>query len=101
MWVKRELSFALRQTRFDGRIIPILYQPCEPHLLSWALPSMQTVDFTQSFDDGCAQLLRVWGIGYRKEDEKFNLCQHLPQFSLLTTTATRSSRSIARRNSTV
>ncbi len=62
MWVKRELSFALRQARFDEKIIPILYQPCDPHQLSWTLLSVQMVDFTQSFDEGCHQLLRVWGL---------------------------------------
>lgn len=67
MWVKRELSFALRQARFDEKIVPILYRPCDPHPLSWTLLSVQMVDFTQSFDDGCRQLLRVWGLGYRKE----------------------------------
>src|SRR6266508_2795071 len=28
MWVKRELNYALRQKRLDGRIIPILCKPC-------------------------------------------------------------------------
>lgn len=68
-WVKRELNFALRQTKFDDTIVPILYQPCDPTPLSWTLMSYQIVDFTdptQSFDDGCAQLLRIWDIGYQK-----------------------------------
>ena len=25
---------------------------------------MQMIDFSHSFDDGCRDLLRVWGIGY-------------------------------------
>jgi hypothetical protein len=69
MWVKRELNFALQQTRLVEKIVPILYQPCEPHLLSWTLMSYQMVDFTHlppSFDDGCARLLRIWGLGYQK-----------------------------------
>lgn len=66
MWVKRELQYVLRQRRFEERIVPLLYLPCDPEPLSWTLLSLQTIDFTQSFDDGCAQLLRIWGIGYQK-----------------------------------
>ncbi|MEO6723832.1 MAG: toll/interleukin-1 receptor domain-containing protein [Blastocatellia bacterium] len=66
MWVKRELQYALLQRRFEKRIVPILYLPCDPESLSWALPSLQSVNFTQSFDEGCATLLRIWGIGYQK-----------------------------------
>ncbi|MEN3334436.1 MAG: hypothetical protein V7641_3801 [Blastocatellia bacterium] len=28
MWVKRELSYALRQNRFENKLIPMLYQAC-------------------------------------------------------------------------
>jgi hypothetical protein len=65
-WVKRELLFALDDDRYDGKIIPLLYQPCEYRDLSWALSLLQIVDFTSGFDDGCRALLRVWGVGYRK-----------------------------------
>jgi hypothetical protein len=37
MWVKRELLFALQQSRFEGRIIPILLTPCDVDQLSWTL----------------------------------------------------------------
>ena len=66
MWLKRELDYALRQRRLEKKIVPLLYLPCEVELFSWALPSFQTVDFTQSFDEGCTALLRIWGIGYQK-----------------------------------
>ena len=65
-WVKRELLFALDDDRYDGKIIPLLYQPCEYRDLSWALSLLQMVDFTSDFDEGCRGLLRVWGLGYRK-----------------------------------
>jgi hypothetical protein len=29
---------------------------------------MQHLDFTVTFDAGCRALLRVWGIGYRREN---------------------------------
>jgi hypothetical protein len=65
VWVKRELLYALQQNRFENRIIPLLYDPCEPDELSWVLKSFQMIDFTVSFDMASRELLRVWGIGYR------------------------------------
>src|SRR6266576_5479501 len=29
VWVKRELMYALRQERFESKIIPVMYQPCD------------------------------------------------------------------------
>lgn len=63
-WVKRELLYSLLQDRFEGRIAPLLHRPCTPNDLSWTLSQMQMIDFSHSFDDGCRDLLRVWGIGY-------------------------------------
>ena len=65
MWVKRETKHALIQPRFDGRIIPLLYQPCDFTALSWVLPQLQFVDVSGDFDDACRELLKIWGIGYR------------------------------------
>lgn len=65
MWVKRELLFALQQNRFEDRIIPILYQPCDFAQLSWVLPQFQIIDFTRSPDEGYRTLLQIWGLGYR------------------------------------
>lgn len=62
MWVNRELIYALTQKRLKDKIIPLLYLPCE---FSWALSGYQLVDFTGSFEDGCRNLLRVWGMGYK------------------------------------
>ena len=64
MWVKRELLFALQQNRFENKIVPLLYQPCDYHRLSWTLSFFQMVDFTRTFEEGCRNLLRVWGLGY-------------------------------------
>ena len=63
-WVKRELLYSLQQDRFEARIAPLLYRPCSPDDLSWTLSQFQTVDFTQGFDDGYRNLLRIWHIGY-------------------------------------
>jgi|ERR671924_1103713 hypothetical protein len=65
IWVKRELLFSLQQNRFEDKIIPLLYQPCAYERLSWTLSLFQMVDFTQTFEQGCRDLLRVWGLGYR------------------------------------
>jgi len=64
IWVKKELVFALKQPRLVERILPLLYQPCNFEEFSWTLSSYQMVDFTNSFEDGCRDLLRVWGVGY-------------------------------------
>lgn len=65
MWVKRELIFALQQNRFENRIVPLLYQPCDFDQLSWVLPSFEIIDFQRTFEDGCRGLLRLWGLGYQ------------------------------------
>lgn len=65
MWVKRELGFALQQKRYENKIVPILYEPCDFELLSWVLPILQVVNFQVTFEDGCRALMRLWGMGYK------------------------------------
>ena len=65
MWVKRELRFSLQQNRFENKIVPLLYQLCDYDQLSWTLSSFQMIDFTQTFEQGCRDLLRLWGLGYQ------------------------------------
>lgn len=62
MWVKRELSYALIQRRFENRIIPVVYRPCEFERLHWALAGSQMVDATRGLDSGCHALLKIWGL---------------------------------------
>ena len=64
MWVRREVTYALRQRRLEKRIVPILYKACDLEQMSWVLPSVQFVDFTRSFKKGCRELLRIWRIAY-------------------------------------
>lgn len=64
-WVKRELLYALRTPRYDGRIVPIRHRLCDPDLLSWTLEDFQAVDFTGDFDSGSRSLLRTWGLGFK------------------------------------
>lgn len=65
MWVKRELMFALQQERFETQIVPVLYESCDFEYFSWVLPSLQLVNFQESFEEGCSALLRLWGVGYK------------------------------------
>lgn len=65
MWVKREVSYALQQNRFENKIVPITFQPSDFERLSWTLSLFQMVNFTGPFDDGSRDLLRIWGLGYQ------------------------------------
>jgi hypothetical protein len=64
-WVKRELMFALQQNRYESHIVPILVEACDFRQLSWVLSSLQMVDLRPGLEEGCRQLLRLWGVGYR------------------------------------
>gem|GEM_PF-2359599 len=66
-WVKRELLYSLQHDRFEGRLAPLLYRPCSPDDLSWTLSLIQMVDFSRGFDQGCHDLLQVWGLGYEPD----------------------------------
>jgi len=65
MWVKRELSYALQQNRFENKIVPITYQDSDYERLSWTLSLFQMVDFTRTIEGGYVDLLRIWGVGYQ------------------------------------
>lgn len=65
MWVKRELQFALRQNRFDGRIVPLLRRDCDSDALSWTLGAMQFVDCRRGLRHAGSDLLRTWGLGFK------------------------------------
>lgn len=67
MWVKRELSYALQQNRFENRIVPLLHLDCDYSRLSWVLPSIQLIDFRSDEEHGFQQLFRLWGLAYRVE----------------------------------
>jgi hypothetical protein len=65
-WVKRELVYALRENQYDNRIIPLLYKACDYRKLSWMLPDFQMIDFRENIDQGYGDLLRIWGLGYKR-----------------------------------
>jgi hypothetical protein len=65
-WVKRELAYALLENQYDNRVIPLLYKPCNYKKLAWELRSIQMVDFTGTFSDGCRKLLSIWELPYKE-----------------------------------
>ena len=65
-WVKSELLYAFRHNVLRKRIVPILYQDCDPEDLSWKLPEFQIIDFRNSKTDGYSDLFRVWGLAYKE-----------------------------------
>ena len=65
-WVKRELLFALNSPCYKDHIVPLMHRACDPVQLSWVLPQFQTVDFTRNYVAGCIDLLRMWGLAYRR-----------------------------------
>ena len=66
MWVKREVAYALRDPRYENRIVPVKYIDCPLESLDW-LTVFQMIDVTADFKKGCRELLRIWGIGLKEE----------------------------------
>ena len=66
-WVKRELTFALNNNKYNDKIIPLIYQSCDYKKLSWTLDLVQMIDFSDNTESGFRELLRTWGIGYRNQ----------------------------------
>ena len=64
MWVKRETAFALKEKRYEDRIVPLLYRDCDLGTLEW-LKLYQFVDFRTDFREGTRMLLRTWGLGIK------------------------------------
>ena len=42
VWVERELVYALNNSRYEDRIIPVLYEPCHPSALFWERQGLQS-----------------------------------------------------------
>jgi hypothetical protein len=69
-WVKNELLYALNESRLEDRIVPVLTEECAWRDLSWTLGAIQRVDFRPGFDEGVAELLRIWKPGAKKRRKK-------------------------------
>jgi hypothetical protein len=66
MWVRRETAYALKEQRFENKIAPLMYRPCDLKSLDW-LRLFQIVDIQADLERGCRDLLRVWDVGYKQE----------------------------------
>ena len=66
-WVKKELMFSFYLKHLENKIVPLLHQSCDYKQLSWVLCLIQSIDFTQTFEQGCRDLLRVWDLRYQAE----------------------------------
>ena len=64
-WVRRELLYALNDSRYKDHIAPVQYRDCDSQRLSWTISAFQHIDFTKGFAGGCRELLRTWGKGFR------------------------------------
>ncbi len=61
IWLKREVAFALTETRLDDRIIPVVCAACSDSdidQVSWVLRLIQRIDFSQDFDSASSEFLR-------------------------------------------
>jgi glyoxylase-like metal-dependent hydrolase (beta-lactamase superfamily II) len=63
-WVKRELTYALNQDRYEDRIVPLLVEPCDYAKLAWPLAALQLIPF-QRHTPGCKSLFQLWSVPYR------------------------------------
>jgi hypothetical protein len=62
-WVKRELTYALNQDRYEDRIVPLLVETCDYTKLAWPLATVQTIPFKR-FSPGCKLLFGLWSMKY-------------------------------------
>lgn len=69
-WVERELTYALNHRQYRGRILPVLKERCNFERLSWTLGALQLVRFVGGFERGCVDLLRAWGLNYKRPGNK-------------------------------
>jgi hypothetical protein len=67
MWVKRETLYALEQAEYEDSIASIIIEDCDYERLSWVLSSIQMIDFRDDFEQGCRDLMQVWGVGLRQD----------------------------------
>jgi hypothetical protein len=64
MWVKREVTAALIDGKYNDRIVPLLAKSCDYERLGWPLTALQAISL-RAFRPGITELLRIWGIAYR------------------------------------
>jgi proteasome lid subunit RPN8/RPN11 len=59
-WVQAEVDWALEKRK--GKVIPVLYQDCDPTELHLKLRRIQYIDFGRNQESARGKLLAVWGL---------------------------------------
>jgi hypothetical protein len=72
-WVKHELTYALRERRYENHILPVLLEACDWEALSWVLGGLQFCDLRKDSLVGYRKILGNWGIALAE-----TLCESLP-----------------------
>jgi hypothetical protein len=65
-WVQREVIYALGNSRYEGRVVPLLRGKADLGKLAWYLPQIQHIDFRGGYHEACKQLLLTWKKVYRR-----------------------------------
>ncbi len=65
-WVKREVHYALREDRYENRVIPLIFRKCDVEQLSWTLPGLQTIKVSGRWAKAMTELLGLWGLKLRR-----------------------------------
>ena len=68
-WVKMDLSYALNHSQYDDHILPVQIEKCQPEQLSWTLEVFQIVELKGKSDDGYAEILKTWGLGFEPSNK--------------------------------
>lgn len=64
VWVKRELRHALTHSQYEGKIMPVIIEPCNYGDLSWILNQFQMADYSNDPHNAYRQILARWGRGF-------------------------------------
>lgn len=65
MWVRRETALALADERYENRIVPLMYRPCDLGMLEW-LKLFQIIDFSRDYQASCRDLLKIRDLKFRE-----------------------------------
>ena len=63
-WVKMELVYALKHSRYNDRILPVKAERCKYEDLSWTLGEFQMVTLNGHTNSGFKKILATWGLGF-------------------------------------
>ena len=64
VWVKRELTYALRHGQYIDHILPVKLVPCDAEQLSWTLDEFQTVTVNGDWDAAFTSILAAWELEF-------------------------------------